>query len=696
MDNRPLRVYDECPLPSNMRIIFLILAGLAFSGLTITTAQQAAGDVGEQYFKGYLAFTQSERLEQAGDVPGAVQKLQEAQLAIAGVARSFPSWQREVVSYRLKMIEQALQRLGGKGAAVAPAPAATGVAPQATSIPPLFPPAPGAQPAVPQNGAMNPGDMINQQFQALQKQNADLQKQINDLLTQRKIYEDGYTNSIREKQKVEQDRDLLAKQKADLDARIAKSATDTSGSMAELAKLRNEAKMVKEMISLRDQQLAEKDKTIAALQGQNKTLLARQKDIELELENMKRDTSKPEQVRTLLAENSRLKIELNSAREQVDALKTSGEKKDVEIASLKKQVATIQGDLAKLRQENTAYQTQVADLTLKLKEVNARIAKTPAGKSGANAKLVQENAMLHDIIMRELRHQERQRQAKELVIAEMKKMENSSRTLMDNLEEMTSARIKVAADEEHLFTSPELKLLVAASGVRATLMAENDTEQGGKPKPEPAASKEKPVKPDQKLLRDAVNAADKGDFKTAEQLYQDALRANPKSTTALVSLAVIKQQQKKYDDARVLLQKCIAIEPDNEQANYRLGVGYFQKGKMDEALASFEKSVAKRGDNARAHHYLGIIAGRLGNRHRAESEFKQALAIDPKYGDAHFNLAVLYATSTPPDWDLARKHYRNALDQGMKTDAALEKLLKKSETSAPAEAKKEKSSTVAR
>jgi Tfp pilus assembly protein PilF len=690
MDKRPVSVYGALRFPSIMRIILLILAGLCCSGITPSFAQPAGEDVGEQYFKGYLAFTQAERLEQAGDTQGAIQKLQESQQGIANVARNFPAWQPEVVSYRLKMIEQALQRLGARGAAasVVAVPPAGGNVP-GTTTPPVPPP-----PVTP-GGATNPTDII-QNVQALQKQNSDLQRQNNDLLTQRKIYEDGYTNVIRDKQKVEQDRDLLAKQKADLEARIAKLSADTSGSIAELTKLRNEAKMVNEMISLRDQQLAEKDKTIAALQSQNKSIQARQKELEIEVESLKRDTSKPEQVKDLVAENSRLKIELNSAREQMDALKAEGGKKDEEIASLKKQVVSIQGELAQLRQENTAYQTQVADLTLKLKEVNAQIEKTPAGKSAANAKLAEENRMLHDIIMRELRHQERQRQAKELVIAEMKKMENASQTLMDNLEEMTSARIKIAADEEHLFTSPELKQLVATTGVRATLMAENDTEKGGKPKANSAAAKGKPAEPDQKLLRDAVNAADKGDFKTAEQLYQDALRANPKSTTALISLAVIKQQQKKYDDARVLLQKCIAIEPDNDQANYRLGVGYFQKGKLDEAMGSFEKSVARNNDNARAHHYLGIIAGRLGNRNRAESEFKQALAIDPKYGDAHFNLAVLYATSTPPDWDLARKHYQNALDRGVKSDAAIEKLLKKSEAATPAEGKKEKSSTVAR
>lgn len=667
-----------------MRNFHLILAGLLFSGLNLVTAQQAGSDAGEQYFKGYLTVNEADRLEKAGDTPGAIQKLQEAQQIISSVARTFPTWQPEVVGYRLKMIEQTLQRLGGKGALT------TGV-----TVPAVQPN--GATPTVmPLTGAANPGDIVNQQFQTLQKQNAELQKQINELLTQRKIYEDGYTNSIREKQKVEQDRDLLARQKADLDARIEKLSKDTTGSMAELAKLRNESKMVNEMVSLRDQQLVEKDKTIVALQGQNKAIQQRQKDLEAELEGMKRDTSRPEEVKNMLAENARLKQELSTARELVDALKSAGEKKDEEIASLKNQVSGIQGELAKLRQENTAYQTQVADLTVKLKEVNAKIGKTPDGKSVANAKLMEENRMLHDIIMRELRHQERQRQAKELVIAEMKKMENASQTLMDNLEEMTSARIKIAADEENLFTAPELKQLVASMGVRATIMAESDTDKSARAEKDAAAAKDKALKSDEKILRDAVNAADRGEFKTAEQLYQDVLRANPKNTTALISLAVIKQQQKKYDDARVLLQKCIAIEPDNDQANYRLGVGYFQKGMMEEAQASFDKSVAKSNDNARAHHYLGIISGRLGNRHRAESEFKQSLAIDPKYGDAHFNLAVLFATSSPPDWDQARKHYQTALDQGVKTDAALEKLLKKSEATEPADAKKEETSTAAR
>ena len=73
----------------------------------------------------------------------------------------------------------------------------------------------------------------------------------------------------------------------------------------------------------------------------------------------------------------------------------------------------------------------------------------------------------------------------------------------------------------------------------------------------------------------------------------------------------------------------------------------------------------------------------MGLAERAEREFKQSLAIDPNYGDADFNLAVLYATSTPPNFDLAKKHYADALKKGVKPDASLEQLLKEPKEAKP-------------
>ncbi|MDG2125786.1 MAG: tetratricopeptide repeat protein, partial [Verrucomicrobiales bacterium] len=56
-------------------------------------------------------------------------------------------------------------------------------------------------------------------------------------------------------------------------------------------------------------------------------------------------------------------------------------------------------------------------------------------------------------------------------------------------------------------------------------------------------------------------------------------------------------------------------------------------------------------------------------------EFQEAVAIDPKFAEAHFNLAVIYATDDIPSMDRARLHYDEALRSGAKPDAALKRFI---------------------
>ncbi len=120
------------------------------------------------------------------------------------------------------------------------------------------------------------------------------------------------------------------------------------------------------------------------------------------------------------------------------------------------------------------------------------------------------------------------------------------------------------------------------------------------------------------------------------------------------------------------------LDPDNEPASFHLGVTQFKQQHWNDAMVSFEKSLSKRPQNASARHYLGIIATKMNFMERAEREFKTALAIEPKYGEAHFNLAVLYVTWDPPQWAKAKEAYDEALKAGVAPDDALEKLLKNS------------------
>jgi len=53
----------------------------------------------------------------------------------------------------------------------------------------------------------------------------------------------------------------------------------------------------------------------------------------------------------------------------------------------------------------------------------------------------------------------------------------------------------------------------------------------------------------------------------------------------------------------------------------------------------------------------------------------EAINENPNYADAHFNLAVIYATSSPPSREQAKQHYATATKLGANPDPALEKLL---------------------
>jgi Flp pilus assembly protein TadD len=382
--------------------------------------------------------------------------------------------------------------------------------------------------------------------------------------------------------------------------------------------------------------------------------LKKRKPSELESESMKK----------LLAENDRLKKELESAQRQIVNLKSEATRKDQEIAKLRTEITTFQGEIAKLRQQSGTYQTQVADLTLQLKQLQE---KKPADMP---PEVVQDNAVLREIIMRQLRSQYRQQQARELVIAELKKMEGVSSRLLEQIEELKAGSLTLSPEEEKLFTDPSMRELLSSSGIQGTLIARisktgDSADANGK--------KDSPI---DDLLKKANEAFSNRQFNMAAGIFEDALRADPKNTLALVGLGYAREREQKYTEAETALKKCLLIDPQNESAAFQLGVTYFKQERLDDSMASFERGLMINPKNARGRHYLGIIATKKNFRERAEREFKSALALDPSYGEAHYNLAVLYATWDPPQWDKARTEYQEALKKGVTPDQSMEALLK--------------------
>jgi Tfp pilus assembly protein PilF len=54
---------------------------------------------------------------------------------------------------------------------------------------------------------------------------------------------------------------------------------------------------------------------------------------------------------------------------------------------------------------------------------------------------------------------------------------------------------------------------------------------------------------------------------------------------------------------------------------------------------------------------------------------RRAITVDPGYAEAHFNLAVIYATAKPPSIALAKRHYEKALELGSTPDKRLASML---------------------
>ncbi|MEZ0299396.1 MAG: tetratricopeptide repeat protein, partial [Candidatus Methylacidiphilales bacterium] len=94
-----------------------------------------------------------------------------------------------------------------------------------------------------------------------------------------------------------------------------------------------------------------------------------------------------------------------------------------------------------------------------------------------------------------------------------------------------------------------------------------------------------------------------------------------------------------------------------------------------EAVASLTRAAALNPNNAQTHNYLGIACSQKGWQEAAEQECRKAIQLDANYGDAHFNLAVIYASQKPSNKESARKHYQIAIGLGVPKDPKLEKML---------------------
>jgi Flp pilus assembly protein TadD len=384
-------------------------------------------------------------------------------------------------------------------------------------------------------------------------------------------------------------------------------------------------------------------------------------------------------VAALQQENSDLRAKLASAEENLK--KAAGGELGGEMASLRGQVDSLEKKLAEanaksaeLARANEDYKKQIADLTGKL-----QLAGT-AGKSDST--LAKENAMLRGILDRQLKEQARREAARRLVLDEFKNLAVSTEALKTQMEVLSSPLVTLNAEEENMLKvsapslvapEPEAPAAAAAATAGATATLSSATEKPASPE----SYAEKPRIPEE--FKDTAAKAtalyNEKKFDEAAAAYQEILNKYPQSIYALSNLGVVRFQQQKYPEAEKALREAVRVASNDAFSHSVLGIVLVQQEKYDDAIQVLSRAVALDPNDAKTRNYLGISSSRKGLQEAAEQECRKAIELDESYGDAHFNLAVIYATQVPPAKELAKRHYNRALELGVPKDEELEKLL---------------------
>jgi tetratricopeptide (TPR) repeat protein len=434
----------------------------------------------------------------------------------------------------------------------------------------------------------------------------------------------------------------------------------------------------------------------------------------------------------LIEANKQLEEKLSAAATQIEGMESDAAAKQEVIAGLN-------ADLDKVRAELTLAQTKLKDdrerfdqlqlandqLLKEYDEVTGALAAVKLGDvTAAEAKLIQqENEVLRGIIMRQIKEQARREQAYRLAQEEMERLEIRSDTLNDKINQLAKPTLELSAAEQEMLKRPVVTVLhestdefsaqiemLKPSTDNAAPQTAVASEDGGTAAPEQteptaaadassaqptdaAASSESPataattetaaadslaapMPPEvTALITEARDQFVRGNFAGAEELYQKFVELQPNNVVALANLGVSQFRQGKLTAAQLALEKALAVDPNDAFTLTTLGAVMIEQNRIEDAIGYLERANGSQADDAITLNYLGVASSQLGQFGKAEQSLRRAITVNPEYAEAHFNLAVIYATAKPPSIALAKRHYEKALELGSTPDKRLASML---------------------
>jgi Flp pilus assembly protein TadD len=416
-------------------------------------------------------------------------------------------------------------------------------------------------------------------------------------------------------------------------------------------------------------QLQQLQKEIERLGGQNALLEAKLKEaLSVQPAPMDpRELAKAEErIKQLTKERDLLKVVMEQQQGTAMKLTDPGA-----LEAERKLLAEIKEKLAEQTRQNEALRKENDDLKRQVAEMKPLL-EMPVGEKnelGAQLQIAKATILALQSSNVALRtHQiELEKQMAELSKqgggAMPQELQRQLQLAQARLEVYEARRLPYTAEELGLMKQPDTR--VSATPTNAPARKTRELPPGAAP-----------------LMAEAQRAIDSGRFEEAETKLRDILRQDEKNGYVLSTLAAVQMELHRAPEAEATLKQALAADANDPASLFLMGYLKFQQGQQDAALEALSLAAKILPDDARTQYFLGKTLLQKGMRAQGETALRRAVNLKPGWAEAHFSLAMVYATQQPPFKELAQWHYQKALASGYPRNQEFERLMEEKRTTA--------------
>ena len=687
--------------------------------------EPAQFDPSDAYFQAFLSVRSSEELESRGDFAGAMEKIQRAQQLFGTIRKFYPEWKPEMVTIRSEKTNEAVSRVSQKAQdqldrnrnAVAELEGGVKQAvqtPDNGDIKRADPLVIKEDPATTQRLAAAEAEVRRLRELASQppeqasreKSRADDMRRQNDALKADLRNAEANLQSMRarlaaapvenEVKSLNQRIESLEQERQAMAMALTQSRGSHTEALSRIATLEADLKVLDQKRSDLDRDLkTERDVANSVVAGQRKQLDLLEKQLEQKTSDLasanekisnlskeldesrmafsqlrnEHDTLIQERdqmsallklnesgrIQDLIEQNMSLAKNLREANEKVESLsRENNSDKDAYTDALR-DLAIAKTQINNLQQEKRDQDKRLEELEKRLKSEEAALAKGESNSDPA------ETELLRDIIKRQLRTQERRRQARELLVDAARELGTGDDRISQAIEIFDTGEIALSPEEQKLIADRQVDGEFVSPFARDRASVSQATSE---------LNRDITV-----FERTAEKSFVAGRLLPTRELYEMIIEQHPGHIPSLCKLGVV---QLKLDDPMAAIdafRRAVELEENNAYAHRMLGFSFMRVGDIPAADSSIAKSVELAPNDAKSQLLLATLRYRLGRLGEAESHFKAAINADPMPSEPYYNLALL--CSRDRRFEDAKNYYQQALERGAQPDPKLEETIRR-------------------